>query len=196
LRRLGAGLDWGPDLTAASAEAHAVLVVNHACRAAIRALRPLTWAVLVDVTLDGVRVDGAWVAPSSARRVAANLGVDPGTAARALRTLRDRELVVLERGATDDGRFGLSAYRLGEDPGGLSLLAPCGHSPHVVGPCVDRPHMVYPHGILVGGVDRAADRTASGVPPAEGRRRLERPADPTRRRPVSQGALDLGLENK
>ena len=75
---------------------HAV-VVSVELRPLRRRLRPLAWLALEEVALDAVAEEGRLVARTSARRVAELLGVDPSTAAAALRVLRDQGLVGLER---------------------------------------------------------------------------------------------------
>lgn len=80
-----------------------------------RRLGPLAWAVLQDLAEDAEMVDGRLVARSSARRLAANLGIGKDTAARALRTLTAAGLiaaVAAERG--ERGRFAVGGYRLTE----------------------------------------------------------------------------------
>ena len=101
-----------------------------------RSLRPVVWVVLEELALVAVEVDGVFVAAASARAVAARLGLDPATAASALRTLRERDLVELTRAPEPSGRFGLSVYRLHRLPG-VEVLAPCG----------DPPHMLEPHAV-------------------------------------------------
>lgn len=93
-----------------------------------RRLRPLAWMVFEEVALDAVAEDGRLVARTSARRVAELLGVDPGTAAAALRLLRDQGLVGLEREKGPAGRFGLSVYVL-RPIAGLCVLVPGGNGP-------------------------------------------------------------------
>lgn len=110
-----------------------VLVVSAASRALRRQLRPLPWVTLEDVALDAVAEDGRLVARTSARRVAEQLGVDPGTAAGALRVLRDRGLLVLEREQGPAGRFGLSVYVLGS-VAGLTLVGAGAEFPHLRSP--------------------------------------------------------------
>ena len=65
-----------------------VVLLSGECRPLRRALRPLVWVVLEEVALDAVVEDGGLVARTSARQVAERLGVEPGTAATALRVLR------------------------------------------------------------------------------------------------------------
>jgi DNA-binding transcriptional ArsR family regulator len=127
----------------------AAVELTPASRDVRRRVGPMAWAVLEDLVLDA-RVDehGVVVAGSSARQVAANLGVEPGTAARALRRLRDEGFVVLVREAGSDGRFGLSAYQLAEIAG-LTITA-CDS------PCVVQPQMVGPRTVEPSAVDQAA----------------------------------------
>jgi DNA-binding transcriptional ArsR family regulator len=106
------------------------LIVRREARDLRRAVRPVVWVVLEEVVLDAVAGDGGLVAATSARSIAWRLGLDPGTAASALRTLRDRGLVELIRVPGPSGRFGLSMYRLGRIPG-VELLGPRGDGPHV-----------------------------------------------------------------
>ena len=75
----------------------AALLVSAASRTLRRQLRALAWVTLEEVALDAVAEGGRLVARTSARQVAERLGVDPGTAAGALRVLRDRGLWLLER---------------------------------------------------------------------------------------------------
>lgn len=80
--------------------------------------------VLENVALDAVLDPaGRAVAATSARRIAANLAVDPGTVARALTHLRAEGLIEHSRSQGTDGRFGLSAYLLAPIPG-IDLSAP------------------------------------------------------------------------
>ena len=91
------------------------------CRVLRRELRPLVWVILEDVALDAVVEDGRLVAHTSARQVAERLRLDPGTAAKALRALRERGLVALEPEKGPAARFGLSVYELGS-VSGLSVV--------------------------------------------------------------------------
>ncbi len=99
------------------------VVVSAASRALRKQLRPLVWVTLEEVALAAVAEGGRLVARTSARHVAQQLGRDPGTAAAALRALRQRGLIVLEREKGPAGRFGLSVYVLGS-VGGLTVLSP------------------------------------------------------------------------
>lgn len=64
--------------------------MSAASRGLRRQLRALAWVTLEEVALDAVDEDGRLVAHTSARQVAERLRIDPGTAAGALRELRDR----------------------------------------------------------------------------------------------------------
>ena len=125
-----------------------VVVMSVASRSLRHALRPLAWVILEDVALDAVPEDGRLVARTSARQVAERLGVDPGTAARALRILRERGFLVLEREKSAAGRFGLSVYVIEAIPG-LTVISPsadlpCTVSPFVVSPLAVPPSAVHP----------------------------------------------------
>jgi DNA-binding transcriptional ArsR family regulator len=111
----------------------AAVVVSAASRALRRRLRPLAWVTLEEVALDAVDEDGRLVARTSARQVAERLGVDPGTAAGALRALRRKGLLALEREQGSAGRFGLSVYVLGS-VAGLTVLTPGAKTPHMSSP--------------------------------------------------------------
>jgi hypothetical protein len=150
------------------------LVLRDAARDLRRSLRPVVWVVLEEIALDAVAVDGGLVARTSARLIAQHLGLDPGTAASALRTLRVRGLVELAREPGPSGRFGLSVYRLSPLPG-VEELAPCMDSP-----CVESPPMA------------GADIVGPAVPA----RRLSRRRSPPATSSGAQGALDLGLEDR
>jgi hypothetical protein len=90
------------------------LRVAPASRHLRRQLGPTAWAVLEDIALDADLTNaGRLVATTSARRVADNLGLTPGTAARALSRLRALGLVAYTRQSGAAGRFGPSAYVLG-----------------------------------------------------------------------------------
>jgi len=128
--------------------------------------------VLEEVVLDAV-VDGDLrAAATSARRIAAQLELDPGTVATALRLLRSRRILELERSPGPAGRFGLASYLVVCAPG-VRLLPPCGDPPPVVAPyAVDS------------GVDDRRSRRDAGRP---GTDRHCSSAD-------GQTAFDLGLE--
>ena len=91
------------------------------CRVLRRELGPLVWVILEEVALDAVVEDDRLVARTSARQVAERLRVDPGTAATALRALRQRGLVSLEREKVPGGRFDMSVYEL-RSISGLSVV--------------------------------------------------------------------------
>lgn len=114
------------------------------CRALRLRLRALEWVVLEDVALDSV-VDpaGRALAATSARRIAANLGVDPGTVARALTQLRAEGLIEHSRSQGADGRFGLSAYLLAPIPG-IDLSDPPTLRPRTERPRVEKPPTASP----------------------------------------------------
>jgi len=97
------------------------VLLSGECRALRCELRPLVWVILEEVALDAVVEDDRLVARTSARQVAERLRVDPGTAATALRALRQRGLVSLEREKVPGGRFGLSVYEL-RSVSGLSVV--------------------------------------------------------------------------
>lgn len=146
------------------------VVVSAASRALRRSLRPLVWVTLEEVALDAAVEDGKLVAHTSARRVAERVGLDPSSAAGALRLLRQRGLLVLERENGPAGRFGLSVYALNYVPG-LAVLPPCAN-----GSCSALPRMA-------GGIHVDVARP-------EGR---ARPVPPTPPCP-GQLPLDLGRE--
>ena len=106
----------------------ATLMVSAASRALRRQLRPLVWVALEEVALDAVYEADRFVARTSARQVAERLGVDPGTAAGALRDLRRQGLLTLEREQGPSGRFGLSVYVLGSISG-LTVVSPSADPP-------------------------------------------------------------------
>jgi DNA-binding transcriptional ArsR family regulator len=125
------------------------IVVTTASRPLRRQLRPLAWVALEEVALDAVAEEGRLVARTSARQVAELLGVEPGTAAGALRTLRQHGLLVLEREKGPAGRFGLSVYVLGRldglSVGSPRVAEPCAVSPSMVEPDVATPGMALSH---------------------------------------------------
>jgi len=79
-----------------------------------RSLGPAAWAVLADLRLDAEVDDGgATVVATSARRVAAHLGIGKNTAARALARLSAAGLLRRRpQGANADGRFTCGTYEL------------------------------------------------------------------------------------
>jgi hypothetical protein len=103
------------------------------CRELRRDLGALGWMVFEDVVLDAELTDAGLRAATSARRVAAHLGITPGTAAVALRRLRQHGLVAHRRLAGAAGRFGLSVYEV-VIPAGMTAV-----------PCADPRDTVTPH---------------------------------------------------
>ncbi|MGA3221028.1 MAG: hypothetical protein ABSE77_18460 [Acidimicrobiales bacterium] len=160
------------------------VVVSTASRTLRRQLRPLVWVALEEVALAAAAEGGRLVARTSARQVAEQLGLDAGTAAAALRVLRQRGLLVLEREKGPTGRFGLSVYVLGS-VAGLTVLSPRAADPHMdeqgagrppvgsqpvehpelVSPDIERPCLARPDG--------AAPELA---PPHTGRPTMVRPS--------------------
>ena len=159
-----------PRRVAAGAE-RGVVVWSHA-RALMGTLRPQTWVVLHDLIFDAEWLDDRWVAPSSARRVAEHLRIDPGTAAAALRQLRDCGVAELSQASGSAGRFGLASYTL-RLPSGIE----------VVSPCADPPHTATAHTVEPDTTPRPARAPRSSRP--SGRRRAAAPL-------WTQDALDLG----
>lgn len=136
---------------------HAVLL-GAECRPLRRALRPLVWVTLEEIALDAVAEDGRPLARTSARQIADRLGLDPTTVAGALKTLRQRGLVTLEREKGPAGRFGLSVYLLGPAPG-LTLVAPGRVDPCMALPSVVRPVLAEP-----GMVSASSDQPCRDMP--------------------------------
>jgi DNA-binding transcriptional ArsR family regulator len=157
-------------VTDGTGDADRWIVVHVAARLTLRSLRPVLRVVLEDVALDAVWQDGRLVASTSARLVAEHLGVDPGTAASALRVLRDRGLVELEQHTQSDGRFGLAGYTVHLPPG-LDV------TPSTDG---DRPHTAEPSTVEA---DAASITTDT--------KRVRRTAPRSKR--AEQATLDLGL---
>jgi DNA-binding transcriptional ArsR family regulator len=200
-----------------------VVVLSGECRLLRRALRPLVWVVLEEVALDAVVEDGRLVARISARKVAQQLGVNPSTAAEALRVLGRRGLVTLERETGPAGRFGLSAYQL-RPPAGLCVVQPCTAEPFMVSSALVQPPVEEPAvasssveapqaessrsverepgrpGRPAVGADTsppsvASDPDGPGATPGEGsrRRRGQSKASPGSSECLGQTALDLGM---
>lgn len=119
------------------------VVLSGECRPLRQTLRPVTWVILEEVALDAVDEDGRLVARTSARRVAEQLGVNPTTAAEALRVLARRGLVSLERETGPAGRFGLSVYQL-FPPAGLCVVQPCAVEPFMVSPSMVKSELEEP----------------------------------------------------
>jgi hypothetical protein len=153
--------------------------------------------VLEDVALDAVVEDGRLVARTSARRLAEQLRIDPGTAANALRQLRHRGLLALERDPGPAGRFGLAVYVLG-DVDGLAVVAPNGVGPLMADAVMVRPRVVEPDVGSTGKVGLEATTVAN--PPGQPMLGASRAAAARRRKGSSasvelagQVVLDLGL---
>lgn len=155
------------------------LVLDARILSSIRWLRPMPWAVLEAVALVADADGHDLVARTSARHLADLLGVDPGTAAAGLRVLRTRGVLELRRASGPAGRFGLSAYVLG-DVAQLGLR-PCVGSRGAVGPHVEDPQ-TEPGG-------QRSTRSAQPMKPAS-----SRGASPAGQ-PSLQAAFDLGLED-
>jgi hypothetical protein len=115
-----------------------VVLLSADCRILRQTLRPLAWLTHEEVALDAVLENGRLVARTSARLVAERLGIDPSTAANALKSLRERGLVTSSRETRQAGRFGLSVYQLGPVPG-LSVVQPRVDEPYMVSPSMVQP---------------------------------------------------------
>jgi hypothetical protein len=116
------------------------LIVSAASRTLRQQLRALAWVTLEEVALDAVAEDGRLVARTSARHVAERLRIAPGSAAGALRILRHRGLLDLEREHGPAGRFGLSVYVL-RPVAGLTVISPCAALPQVAAPSRVKPRL-------------------------------------------------------
>jgi hypothetical protein len=92
------------------------LIVTGASRVWRRRLGVVAWAALEELALAARRVPAGWVAPVGVRGVAAEIGVNKDTAARAVALLGAAGLLSLQRVAGDDGRR-RSGYRLTPPPG-------------------------------------------------------------------------------
>jgi hypothetical protein len=157
-------------MTDRTGDAERGVVVRMGARETLRSMRPMVRVVLEDVALDAAWRDGRLVASTSARLVAEHVGVDAGTAASALRVLRERGLVELVRSPAPGGRFGLSAYAVSL-PDGIDVIGP----PRAARLRAASPHSVEHH---------AASAT-------DGRKRRARATRASHG--AEQGALDLGL---
>ena len=164
------------------------MLVSRASRRLRRELRPLVWMVLEEIALDAVVADGRLIARTSARRLAEELGIDPGTAAGALRCLREKGVLALERESGVSGRFGLAVYVL-QRLDGLAVLTPRDGMPGVEVPQVDRPPMATSDRItaVAPAVEATYAAGAGATSVGQGKARG------VRRESVGQGALDLGL---
>lgn len=146
------------------------VVIHARARDALRHLRPVVRVVFEDVALDAAWRGSQLVASTSARLVAEHLGIDAGTAASALRALRERGFVKLEQHTGPGGRFGLAEYVV-HLPAGIELTG---------APCMDRPRTANPRAV--------APNTASTPELTE---RRARATSSTKR--IEQGTLDLGV---
>jgi len=167
------------------------VVVSSAARRIRKELRPMAWTVLEEVALDAVVEDGRLVSRTSARRIAAQLGVDPTTAASSLRVLRQRGFLALERQSGPAGRFGLSLYVLAS-PSGLTVIPPRVDCSNMADPYMDASEVRGPEttgpGMEQPCLEEALTEKVSGC-------RQPAVAKPTAstKATMSQRALDLGL---
>jgi hypothetical protein len=178
-----------------SAKQSLVVILSDGCRPLRRQLSALAWTILEQVALDAVLHEGRLMARTSCRQIAEQLAINPGTAARALKLLRDMGLLVLHRDLGPAGRFGLSVYLL-NDVDGLTVKRPdtnCSHTEH---PSGDRPHVKDPHMVtaLVAPPPHMEEPYVV-KPRADGRRSRARrnPPAPPSLHGGAQAALDLGL---
>ena len=164
-----------------------VVVWSHA-RALVGTFRPQTWVVLHDLVFDAEWVDDRWVAPSSARLLAEHLRIDAGTAAAALRQLRDRGVAELTQSSGSAGRFGLAEYTLLLPPG-LEVL-PAWKEPRTARPrtgLADRVSPVlHPPCLVAPDTVKSSPKTTTPDAPAHPQRPAASPGQ------WSQGVLDLG----
>jgi hypothetical protein len=160
------------------------LVVSAASRPLRRQLRALAWLTLEEVALDAEGEGGRLVARTSARQVAERLRIDPGTAAGALRLLRERGLLTVERGHGPAGRFGLSIYVLGS-VSGLTVVPP-----RTVQACVVSPPMEKSAVGVAPVDDPRLDPPGVAQPRMGGPHAGEPPSPPSLQCP-GQGALEL-----
>ena len=174
-----------------SSGAGAVLV-SRTSRRLRRELRPLVWMVLEEVALDAECENGRLIARTSARRVAEGLGIDPGTAAGALRSLRQKGVLALEREFGVAGRFGLAVYVLATVDG-LTVVTRGTGMPGGAGPHMGQPHMAEPDAV-------GPDADHPTAPTAVSNKRAVSAVPNGHAKPhgvvreaVGQGAFDLGL---
>jgi DNA-binding transcriptional ArsR family regulator len=121
----------------------AALLVSVGSRTLRRQLRALAWMTLEEVALAAVPEGGRLIAQTSARQVAEHLAVEPETVAGALRVLRNRGLLALEREQGPASRFGLSVYVLGS-VAGLAVIAPGAAFPGTGAPSLGVPEVIGP----------------------------------------------------
>jgi hypothetical protein len=189
-----AGVEDGCVGEAISAENPVVVVLSDDCRPLRRQLPALAWMILEQVAMDAVLDDERLLARTSARQVAEQLAINPATAARALRLLRDKGLLVLHRDLGPVGRFGLSVYVL-NDVDGLTVMAPDTNCSRTVQPSGDKPHVKDPNMFSPAAATPCVERPYVVNPPAGGRRSQARrsPPPPPSLQGDAQAALDLGL---
>jgi DNA-binding transcriptional ArsR family regulator len=149
--------------------------------------------VLEEIALDAVSQDGRLIARTSARRLAEGLGIDPGTVAGALRALRRKGLVVLERESGLAGRFGLAVYVI-ESVDGLIVVPPGTAIPRMEGPHMGQAGVAIPDAVAPVAAKRTTIPAAvnghaavSAVPEQEAKHQ------DVCREALGQGAVDLGL---
>jgi hypothetical protein len=173
-----------------SSGATAVLV-SRGSRRLRRELRPVAWMVFEEIALDAVVADGRLIARSSARRVAEELGIDPGTAAGALRALREKGVLALERESGVSGRFGLAVYVL-QGVDGVAVVTPRGRVFGVEEPHMDQPPMATSDTVTALSAKENAAGASNAAPAGATLGGRAKPRG-GRRESVGQGALDLGL---
>jgi hypothetical protein len=164
------------------------LILSAASRTLRQQLRALVWVTLEEVALDAVAEDGRLVARTSARHVAERLRIDPGSAAGALRVLRDRGLIHLEREHGSAGRFGLSVYVL-SPVSGLTVISPGAALPQMATSSLVKPGLENA-GLLPQETPCVARPTAA-EPGVDGPHTDHPPFPPSLQCP-GQEALDLG----
>ena len=139
-------------------------MVSTASRSLRRKLRPLPWLVLEEVALTAVEDGGRWVAHTSARQVADQVGVDPGTAAGALRSCG---IVAYSGWSARRAELAASGSRstcLGSIAG-LTLVKPSEAERHLALPSLDETDIAKPHAAAARAEKPCADM-ASGAAPA------------------------------
>jgi hypothetical protein len=134
----------------------AALLVSAASRTVRRQLGAVAWTTLEEVALTAVPEGDRLMARTSARQVAERLAIQPETAAGALRVLRSRGLLALEREDGPASRFGLSVYVLGP-VAGLAVIAPGSAFPGAGLPSLGIPDVDGPPSSLQRPTHRAFD---------------------------------------
>ena len=99
------------------------VVVGAAASDLRRALGPTSWLVLEELLLCSNGTADECVARVSVRSLAASLGIAKDTAARAIRRLRESDLVTVAQQRTDAGIFDTGTYVI-TLPDGVTLIAP------------------------------------------------------------------------